>query len=30
MGIQLLGHPHDDYALGCQGRWMMEVFLDKG
>lgn len=29
MGIQLLGHPHDDYALGCQGRWMMEAFLGK-
>ena len=30
MGIQLLGHPHDDYALGCQGRWMMETFLSRG
>lgn len=30
MGIQLLGHPHDDYALGCLGQWMMEVFLEEG
>jgi Asp-tRNA(Asn)/Glu-tRNA(Gln) amidotransferase A subunit family amidase len=29
MGIQLLGHPHDDYVLGCLGRWMMERFLDR-
>ena len=29
MGIQLLGQPHDDYALGCMGRWMMEVFLGR-
>jgi len=29
MGIQLLGQPHDDYALGCLGRWMMGAFLDR-
>jgi len=29
MGIQLLGHPHDDYALGCIGRWLMESFLNR-
>ncbi|MDC0033503.1 amidase family protein, partial [Alphaproteobacteria bacterium] len=27
MGIQLLGHPHDDYRLGCLGSWMMKNFL---
>jgi Asp-tRNA(Asn)/Glu-tRNA(Gln) amidotransferase A subunit family amidase len=30
LGIQLLGHPHDDYALGCIGQWMMEVFVGRG
>ncbi len=27
MGIQLLGHPHQDYALALIGRWMTETFL---
>ncbi len=27
MGIQLLGHPHQDYELGCTGRWLTEAIL---
>lgn len=27
MGIQIMGQPHDDYALGCIGRWMMDAIL---
>ena len=27
MGIQLLGHPHEDYDLALRGRWFFEAFL---
>ena len=27
MGIQLLGHPHEDYDLVLRGRWFFEAFL---
>ena len=27
MGIQLLGHPHEDYDLALRGRWFVESFL---
>lgn len=27
MGIQLLGHPHEDYALALRGRWFVESFI---
>ncbi len=27
MGIQLLGHPHEDYALALRGRWFVDSFL---
>ena len=27
MGIQLLGHPHEDYDLALRGRWFVETFL---
>lgn len=27
MGIQLLGHPDDDYVLGLMGRWFVDAFL---
>ena len=27
MGIQLLGHPHEDYELALCGRWFVEAFL---
>ena len=27
MGIQLLGHPHQDYALALIGKWFAEAFL---
>ena len=27
MGIQLLGHPHQDYELALTGRWLAETFL---
>ncbi|MBT5047436.1 MAG: amidase, partial [Rhodospirillaceae bacterium] len=27
MGVQLLGHKHQDYELAHLGRWMMETFL---
>lgn len=29
MGVQLLGHPHQDYELAHVGRWMMETFLGR-
>jgi Asp-tRNA(Asn)/Glu-tRNA(Gln) amidotransferase A subunit family amidase len=29
MGVQLLGHPHQDYALALVGRWMMETVLGR-
>ena len=28
MGIQILAHPHEDYALGRIGAWFVETFLD--
>ena len=27
MGIQLLGHPHEDYDLALRGRWFVESFI---
>lgn len=27
MGVQLLGHPHQDYDLALTGRWLVEAFL---
>jgi len=27
MGIQLLGHPHEDYDLALRGSWLVESFL---
>ncbi len=27
MGVQLLGHPHDDYQLGLRAKWFTETFL---
>ena len=27
MGIQLLGHPHEDYDLALRGRWFVDAFL---
>ncbi len=29
MGIQLLGHPHEDYALALRGRWFVSAFLTR-
>ena len=28
MGIQLLGHPHQDHALALTGKWFAEAFLN--
>lgn len=27
MGVQLLGHPHEDYDLALRGRWFVEAIL---
>jgi Asp-tRNA(Asn)/Glu-tRNA(Gln) amidotransferase A subunit family amidase len=28
MGIQIMGHPHQDYDLALMGRWLAETFLE--
>ena len=28
MGVQLLGHPHEDYDLALRGRWLVGAFLE--